>query len=62
MHMQSLMLIHPRVLKKMHLQENILFDLDLGSGAQYPLHYVTYASANIEVATANGLGEYTITE
>ena len=30
MHQQSLMLLHPTVKEKMHLQENTLFDLDLG--------------------------------
>ena len=30
MHQQSLMLLHPMVKEKMHLQENTLFDLDLG--------------------------------
>ena len=29
MHQQSLMLLHPMVKEKMHLQENTLFDLDL---------------------------------
>ena len=31
----------------MHLQENILFDLDLGDVAQYPGHHVIYAPANL---------------
>ena len=31
----------------MHLQENILFDLDLRDVAQYPGHHVTYAPANL---------------
>ena len=30
MHQHSLMLLHPMVKEKMHLQENTLFDLDLG--------------------------------
>ena len=30
MHQQSLILLHPRVKEKMHLQENTSFDLDLG--------------------------------
>ena len=43
----------------MHLQENTLFDLDVGvkgthKVAQYPLHHVTYTPVN-------GLGEDTIT-
>ena len=46
----------------MHLQENTLFDLDLGvkvtqNVAQYPLHHVTYAPAKFEVATSNSLGD-----
>ena len=47
----------------MHLQENTLFDLDLGVGvnvaqniAQYPLYHLIYAPAKFEVAMANGLG------
>ena len=43
----------------MHLQENTLFDLDLGISvnkivAQYPLYHVTYAATKSEVAAANG--------
>ena len=56
----------PKVYEKMHLQENTLFDLDLGvkvtrNLTQYPLHYVIYASTKFEVAISNGLGEDTIT-
>ena len=45
----------------MHLQENALFDLDLGvkvkqNVAQYPLHHVTYLGTKFEVVTSNGLG------
>ena len=51
-------LLHPMV-KKMHLQENTLFDLDLWikvtrNVAQYPGHHVTYAPAKIDVATSHG--------
>ena len=47
--------------EEMHLQENTLFDLDLGvkvakSVAQYLLHHVAYAHAQFEVARFNGLG------
>ena len=47
------------VYEDMHLQESILFELDLGVKAtqtvgQYPLHYVTYASEKAEAATSNG--------
>ena len=50
----------------MHLQENTLFDLDLGvkvtqNVAQYPLHHVTYSATKFEVAMANGLGGDTFT-
>ena len=50
----------------MHLQENTLFDLDVGvkvthKVAQYPLHYVTYTPEKFVVATSNGLGEDIIT-
>ena len=46
----------------MDLQENTLYDLDLGvkvtqNVAQYHLHNVTYAPANFEVAMSNGMGE-----
>ena len=50
----------------MHLQENSIFDLDLGvkvtqNVSQYPLHHVTYSTTKFEVATFNGLGGYTFT-
>ena len=53
------MLLHPMVKEKMHLQENTLFDLDLGvkvtrNIAQYTRHHVTYASAKFDVATSLG--------
>ena len=58
MHQQSLMLLHPMVKEKMHLQENTLFDLDLGvKVTQCPLHYVTYAPTEFEVTTSKALGE-----
>ena len=52
---------HPMVKEKMHLQENTLFDLDLGvkvtlNVAQYPLHHVTYSATKFEVTTSNRLG------
>ena len=42
----------------MHLQENTLFDLDLGvkvtrNVAQYPLHHVTYAPAKFDLTTSH---------
>ena len=59
MHQQNLMLLHPMVKEKMHLQENTLFDLDLGikvtqNVAQYPLHHVTYAPAKFDIASSHG--------
>ena len=59
MHQQSLMLLHTIVKKKMHLQENTLFDIDLGvkvtqNVAQYPQHHVTYAPAEFDIATFQG--------
>ena len=41
------------VYEDMHLHESILFELDLGVKATH-LHFVTYASAKVEVATSNG--------
>ena len=54
MHQKSLMLLHPMVKEKMHLQENTLFDLDFRakvtqSVAQCPRHHVTYAPTEFEV-------------
>ena len=59
MHQQSLMLLHPIVKEKMHLQENTLFDFDFGvkvtqNVAQYPRHHVTYAQAKFDIATGSG--------
>ena len=50
----------------MHLQENTLFELDLGvkvtqNTVQYPLHHVTYTPAKFEVAMSKGLGGDAIT-
>ena len=55
------MLLHPMVKEKMHLQENTLFDLDLGfkvtrNVAQCPLHLVTYAPTEFEFTLPKGLG------
>ena len=57
MHVQSLNLLCPMVMGKLHLQENTLFDPDLGVKVmqnvdQYPLHHVAYAPAKFEVATS----------
>ena len=46
----------------MDLQENTLYDLDLGvkvtqNVAQYNPHHVTYAPENFEVRMSNGSGE-----
>ena len=48
------------VYKKMHLQENTLYDLDRGvrvtqNVAQYTLHHVTYSLTTLEAATSNNL-------
>ena len=66
MHRQNLKLLLRKVYEEMHLQENTLFDLDLGvkvtrNVTQYPLHHVIYAPTKFQVATSNGLGEDTIT-
>ena len=60
--LQSLMLLHPMVKEKMHLQENTLFYLDFvvkvtQNVAQCPLHHVTYAPTEFEVTTSYGLGD-----
>ena len=61
MRQQSLILLHPTVKEKIHLQENTLFDLDLRvkvtrNVAQCPLHHVTYAPTEFEVTTSKALG------
>ena len=50
------------MVKKIHLQENTLFDLDLGvkvtqNVAQCPLHHVTYAPTEFEVTMSKDLEE-----
>ena len=45
----------------MHLQENTLFDVDIGvkatqTVAKYPPHHVTYAPMKFVVVTSNSLG------
>ena len=47
------------MVQEMHLQENTLFDFDLGvkvtrNIAHYPRHHVTYAAAKFDVATSHG--------
>ena len=64
MHLLGLKLLCPTV--KMHLQENTLYDLDLGvkltyDVAKYPPNQMTYVPAKFEVATSNRLGEDAIT-
>ena len=61
MHLQSLKLLRQKLKEEKHLQENSIFDLDLGvkvtqNVAQYPLHYVTFSATKFEVATSKGLG------
>ena len=53
------MLLHPMVKEKIRLQENVLFDLDLGvkaiqNVAQYLRHRVSYAPAKFDIATYPG--------
>ena len=55
MHLQSLILLHPTIKEKMHLQVNTLFDLDLRTKC-CPLHHVTYAHTEFEVTASKGLG------
>ena len=62
LHQQNLILLHPTLKEKMHLQENTLFDLDLGvkvtqNVAQCCLHHVNYASTEFEVTMSKGLGD-----
>ena len=61
MYLQSLKLLRP-IVKEMHLQEKALFDFDskvkgvkvTRNVAQYSRHHVTYAPANVDVATSHG--------
>ena len=60
MHQQSLILLHPMVKEKTHLQENTLLNLYLRvkvtqNVAQCPLHHVTYSATKFEVATPKGM-------
>ena len=48
-----------KVKQEIHLQENSIFDLDLGvtqNVARYPLHHKTYSATKFDVATSKGLG------
>ena len=61
MHQQSLILLHPTVREKMHLQDNTLFDIDpkvkvTQNVAQCLLQHVTYAPTELEVTTLKALG------
>ena len=59
MQQQSLILLHPTVEEKMHLQENTLNDLQVKvtrKVAQCPLHHVTYAPTAFEITTSKALG------
>ena len=61
MQMQIFKLLCLKVKEQMHLQENTVFDLDLGvkvtqDVALYSLHNVTYAPVKFEVSLPNGLG------
>ena len=66
MHQQILILLHPTVEEKMHVQEITLNDLDFQvkvtrNVAQCPLHQVTYLAIKFEVATSYPLGGDTLT-
>ena len=54
MHQQSLILLHPTVEEKMHLQENTL--MDTLNVAQCPQQHVTFAPTQLEVTTSKALG------
>ena len=61
MHLQNLKLLYQKLKEEEHLQENSIFDLDLGvkvtqNVAQCPQHHVTYSATKFEVATSKGLG------
>ena len=59
MHQQCLILLHPLVKEKMHLQENSIFDLEVKvtqNVAQCPAHHVNYAPTEFEVTTQKALG------
>ena len=67
LHLQILKLLRPTTLEKMHLQESIFFDLDIGvtrNASQYLLHHVTYiyAAAKFETVWSNGLVEMHLQE
>ena len=56
MHQQSLILLHPTVKEKIHLQENTLVNIDLcvkvtRNVAKCPLQHVTYAPTEFEVTS-----------
>ena len=56
-----LKLLRLTVWEEIHLQENSIFDLDLGvkvtqNVAKYPLYHVTFSATKFEVATSKGLG------
>ena len=62
MHLQCLKLLRPTVKEEMYIQENTLYDLDLGvkvtcNFAQCSPNHVIYAPAKFKVAELNRLGE-----
>ena len=58
MHLQRLKLVRQTLKKQMYLQESIVLAQDQGHMRcnRYPLHNVTYASAEIDVAMSYGIG------
>ena len=62
----SLKRICTRVYENLHLQEDTLYDLDIGfnvtqTAAQYLPRHVTYENVKFVVAMSNSLGGYTFT-
>ena len=53
-HQQSLILLHPTVKEKMHLQKNTLYKIR--NVSQCPPHPVTFAPTKFEVTTSKALG------
>ena len=51
-HQQSLILLHPTVKEKMHLQ----IKYTIRNVAQCPLHHVTFAPTEIQVTSSKALG------
>ena len=62
MHLQSLKLLRPTVMSRCIYKKIQYYTLVLGANvtrtaAQCPLYHMTYAPANVEVVSSNGLEE-----